>query len=301
MGLFNFLNKFIKDDPKNNSNSENKNMTEKGNIELKEVFLYSNIAEKLKNRYIAFDVETTGLSSVTDRIIELGAVLFEDGNPIKKFSSLVNPNQLISSEATRVNKISNEMIQDAPQEKDIYPELVEFFDDTLLGETIICAHNARFDMGFLANTLERLGYSGNIKYIDTLKLSRDLIYGLDNYKQDTVADYFDIKNEDAHRAVTDAETCGKILYRLLDYEIKEKEFKEKKEIIIPDEYEKIIFAYIKKLIDDNDLDTDYLGLRKNSGGYINIYYLYNFIKYKFCKKGKYIIISNKFKKNIDNL
>ena len=274
MGLFDFLNKFIKDDTKNSSNSKNENVAKKGNIELKEVFLNSNIVEKLKNRYMAFDIETTGLSSITDRIVELGAVLFENGNPVKKFSSLVNPNQLISAEATKVNKISNEMIQNAPQEKDIYPELVEFLNNVLVGETIICAHNARFDMGFLVNTLERLGYSGNIKYIDTLTLSRDLIYGLDNYKQNTVANYFDIQNEDVHRAVTDAETCGKILYRLLAYEIKEKEEIDKKEIIIPDEYEKIIFAYIKKLIDDNDLDTDYLGLRKNSSGYINIYCLY---------------------------
>ena len=249
--------------------------------------------------HFVFDIETTGLNPVEDRIVELGAVLFENGIPVKKFSSLVNPNKFISFEATRVNNISNEMIQNAPRENIIYPKLVEFLEDSLSGETVICAHNARFDIGFLSNTLERLGYSGNIKYIDTLSLSRNLIYGLENYKQSTVADYFDIINEEAHRAVTDAETCGKILYRFLDYEIKEKQTEKKRNISALDDYEKIVFAYIEKLINDNGLNIDFLGARKNASGYINICYLYSFIKYKFSKKGKYIIVSNDFSKNLE--
>lgn len=227
MGIFDIFNRNKKSNELNNVN----NLNAKGYIECKEVYLYSSIVERLKKKYIAFDIETTGLNPVEDRIVELGAVLFENGIPVKKFSSLVNPNKFISFEATRVNNISNEMIQNAPRENIIYPKLVEFLEDSLSGETVICAHNARFDIGFLSNTLERLGYSGNIKYIDTLSLSRNLIYGLENYKQSTVADYFDIINEEAHRAVTDAETCGKILYRFLDYEIKEKQA-EKREILL---------------------------------------------------------------------
>lgn len=295
MGIFDIFNRNKKSNELNNVN----NLNAKGYIECKEVYLYSSIVEMLKKKYIAFDIETTGLNPVEDRIVELGAVLFENGIPVKKFSSLVNPNKFISPEATRVNNISNEMIQDAPSENSIYPKLVEFLDDSLSGETVICAHNARFDIGFLSNTLERLGYSGNIKYIDTLSLSRDLIYGLENYKQSTVADYFDIINEEAHRAVTDAETCGKILYRFLDYEIKEKQTEKKRNIIALDDYEKIVFAYIEKLINDNGLNIDFLGARKNASGYINICYLYSFIKYKFSKKGKYIIVSNDFSKNLE--
>lgn len=295
MGIFDIFNRNKKSNELNNVN----NLNAKGYIECKEVYLYSSIVEMLKKKYIAFDIETTGLNPVEDRIVELGAVLFENGIPVKKFSSLVNPNKFISFEATRVNNISNEMIQNAPRENIIYPKLVEFLEDSLSGETVICAHNARFDIGFLSNTLERLGYSGNIKYIDTLSLSRNLIYGLENYKQSTVADYFDIINEEAHRAVTDAETCGKILYRFLDYEIKEKQTEKKRNIIALDDYEKIVFAYIEKLINDNGLNIDFLGARKNASGYINICYLYSFIKYKFSKKGKYIIVSNDFSKNLE--
>lgn len=196
------------------------NKNKKGIIEYKEVYLYSNIVENLKKRYIAFDIETTGLNTVEDRIVELGAVLFENGIPVKRFSSLANANKFISPEATKVNNISNQMLENAPKEDIIYPKLIEFLGDALYGTTIICAHNARFDLSFLSNTLERLGHSGNIKYIDTLSLSRKLLSGLHNYKQNTVAEYFDITNEKQHRAVTDAETCGKILYRLVDYKIK---------------------------------------------------------------------------------
>lgn len=295
MGIFDIFNRNKKSNELNNVN----NLNAKGYIERKEVYLYSSIVEMLKKKYIAFDIETTGLNPVEDRIVELGAVLFENGIPVKKFSSLVNPNKFISFEATRVNNISNEMIQNAPRENIIYPKLVEFLEDSLSGETVICAHNARFDIGFLSNTLERLGYSGNIKYIDTLSLSKNLIYGLENYKQSTVADYFDIINEEAHRAVTDAETCGKILYRFLDYEIKEKQTEKKRNISALDDYEKIVFAYIEKLINDNGLNIDFLGARKNASAYINICYLYSFIKYKFSKKGKYIIVSNDFSKNLE--
>ena len=295
MGIFDIFNRNKKSNELNNVN----NLNAKGYIERKEVYLYSSIVDMLKKKYIAFDIETTGLNPVEDRIVELGAVLFENGIPVKKFSSLVNPNKFISFEATRVNNISNEMIQNAPRENIIYPKLVEFLEDSLSGETVICAHNARFDIGFLSNTLERLGYSGNIKYIDTLSLSRNLIYGLENYKQSTVADYFDIINEEAHRAVTDAETCGKILYRFLDYEIKEKQTEKKRNISALDDYEKIVFAYIEKLINDNGLNIDFLGARKKASAYINICYLYSFIKYKFSKKGKYIIVSNDFSKNLE--
>ncbi|MDO5568589.1 MAG: exonuclease domain-containing protein [bacterium] len=295
MGIFNL---FKKNNEQENLSVEKEKEVKKGNIELKEIFLNLSSVEILKKKYIAFDVETTGLNPVENRIVELGAVLFENGIPIKKFSSLVNPNQSISHEAMRVNNISNDMIKNSPDEKIVFSEFLEFLGDSLSGETIICAHNARFDLEFLTNTLERLGYNGNIRYIDTLGLSRDLLYGLENYKQCTIAKYFNLVNEEAHRAVTDAETCGKILFNLLDYKTEKIQEKAEKNNISLDDYEKIIFAYVEKLINDNGLNINYLGARKTTSGYISICYLYSFLKYKFCKKGKYLIIDNKFAKNI---
>lgn len=307
MGLFDFIKKKITTEEqvvtqKNINTSDNFNVVNNNvKFETKQVYLLPNIKEQLKKRYIAFDIETTGLSSIEDRIIELGAVLFEDGKIIERFSSLINTGKANTDDAIRINNISNDMLQTAPNENEIYPKFIDFLGDAIIGETIICAHNANFDINFLKNTLERLDYNGNIRFIDTLSISRDLIYGLENYKQATLEKYFNIYNEESHRAVSDAETCGKILWQLLHYENETDEIIEscsKNNIKCElDEYEKIFFAYIVNLIDENNLNIDYIGAKK-SNGYVNVNCLYNFIKYKFTKNGKYIIISNKYAKNI---
>lgn len=85
---------------------------------------YATVKE-LKKRYIAFDVETTGLSPMNDKIIEVAAVLFENGEIIKGYSSLVNPEVFIPYSATAINHITNEMVKDAPKECIVYAELVE--------------------------------------------------------------------------------------------------------------------------------------------------------------------------------
>ena len=188
----------------------------KGVVTTRPVVINNYTIEKLKTRYIAFDTETTGLNPSRDRIIELGAVLFENGKCVKRFQSLVNPGVFIPARVTAVNNITNSMIKNAPTEEIVYSELAEFLKDAYNEQTIICAHNARFDMSFLSETLMRLGYNANINYIDTLTFAKQKIKGLYNYKQDTVAHYLDIVNEQAHRAASDAETCGKILWNLIE-------------------------------------------------------------------------------------
>lgn len=107
------------------------------------------------------------------------------------------------------------MVKAAPKEEEVYKELVDFLGDALDKKILICAHNAKFDISFLSETLMNLGYEGIINYVDTLSISRRLIPGLDNYKQDTVEKLFNIINKESHRAVTDAEVCGQILWQLL--------------------------------------------------------------------------------------
>ncbi len=175
----------------------------------------SNVDSFKKKEYIAFDVETTGLDSIHDRIIEIGAVQFVDGQPIKRFSSLVNPEKSIPASATSINHITNKMVATAPTEQEISADLIEFLGDAINGETVMCAHNASFDFKFLCAMLSRLGYNASFQYIDTLTLSRTHIKGLANYKQSTLEQYFGLVNENAHRAVSDAENCGKILYQIL--------------------------------------------------------------------------------------
>ncbi|MCR5238095.1 MAG: 3'-5' exoribonuclease, partial [Lachnospiraceae bacterium] len=257
---------------------------------------------ELRGRYIAFDVETTGLSCTTDRIVELGAVVFENGIPTKQFSTLVNPNTRISASASAVNHITNEMLARAPKENTVYPEFVNFMADSLKGGTHLVAHNASFDMNFLKETLMRLGYDAKICYIDTLSLSRKLLSLPDN-KQDTVAGAFGIVNEASHRAVTDAKVCGQILWQLLDiYERKEEksirkdedakkhqaELAEKRKL---SDEELEVCACLQKMIYDRGGDTVYLRFYKNSSGYVDVVNIISIIKFKFTvKKGQYIVI-----------
>ena len=168
----------------------------------------------LKKSYFAFDTETTGLSAKTDRIVELGAVLFENGKPVQEYSSLVNPHVQITSEVTKINHITNEMIYNARDERVVYKEFVQFFNRALNGKVIVVAHNAKFDMDFLKNTLERLGYSGMIYYADTMAIAKTKL-SLSNYKQETILKYLHIENPAAHRASSDALCCGMMLYKML--------------------------------------------------------------------------------------
>ncbi len=247
--------------------------------------------KELKERYIAFDVETTGLSPMNDKIIEVAAVLFENGEITQSYTSLVNPEVFVPYSATAINHITNEMVKNAPKENIVFAELVEFLGDALKQQTSICAHNASFDMNFLSETLMRLGYDGKISYVDTLSLSRSLIKGLHNYKQDTVAMYFDLVNNQSHRAVTDAEICGKILWNLLQIEEKEEEKRLRSlEKSKPCDEEMEVCAYIQNCIMKNGGDSKWLGFHKNSSNYVDISYLYSILKFKCAKKGKYIIV-----------
>lgn len=271
--------------------------TEKrGIVSVNKMQIDSTTLSALKQRYIAFDVETTGLSPYNDRIIEVGAVLFENGIPVKRFGTLVNAMVHIPSSASAVNHITNQMVKNAPSEKEVYTNLIAFFGDALQEKTAICAHNAKFDLDFLSETFRRLGYDAKIYYIDTLSLSRKLVKGLGNYKQDTVAAHFNLYNSTAHRAESDAEICGNILGRLL--EIMDEE-QEKNRIAMeksrPSKDEMEVCAVIQNIIESRNGNTELLGFYKNSSGYVDVYYLYNIIKFKFAKKGRYIIVTKDLK------
>lgn len=185
-----------------------------GKVVIEEVELFKEVVTELNKKFIAFDTETTGFSPYKDRIIELGAVLFINNKETEYFNSLVKTDVKNSYQAYKVNKISEEMLENAPLEIDIYPKLVEFLEEVLNGNIILVAHNAIFDMRFLKNTLERLGYSGHIRYLDTLKIS--YMFPTIDHHQSTIAEYLGIRNEEEHRAYTDALTCGKILNKVLE-------------------------------------------------------------------------------------
>ncbi|MBQ7372851.1 MAG: 3'-5' exonuclease [Lachnospiraceae bacterium] len=179
------------------------------------ITLTSDICAELSERYIAFDTETTGLDPEKDRIVELGAVMFENGAPAASFQSYVNPGISIPSEVSALNHITNEMLQTTPAEKDIYPEFLKFLGDAASGMTVICGHVAAFDMSFLCGTLDRLGMAANFRFVDTRQLAMQ-IGELEHHSLAAVAEYFDVPHENAHHAREDALTSGRILREMLD-------------------------------------------------------------------------------------
>ncbi|MBD7912501.1 MULTISPECIES: exonuclease domain-containing protein [Clostridium] len=265
-----------------------------GNVSADVININSKTIEMLHRSFIAFDVETTGLNSEYDRIIELGAVRFIDGQPTEEFSTLVNPQINVPSAATKVNHITNQMISTAPKENEVYPKLLDFLGEASQKKIIMCAHNASFDFRFLISTLKRMGVDASFDYVDTLSLSRKHIKGLTNYKQGTIEKHLGLANDNAHRALSDAKICGKILCNILfklDEEINEQ--RKNMEKIKPSEEELEICGYIQKIIRDNGEDVSWIRYRKNSGNYIDVSCLYSFLKFKIAKKGKYIIIDKK--------
>ena len=291
MGIFDFFKKKADIKPQVEKETAIETPVQRGVAISKRVELDSHNENSIRNCYVAFDVETTGLSPMSDRIVEIGAAIFQKGTVQRVFSSLVNPGIPISQSASAVNHITNSMLDSAPSENEVYSQLVDFLGDALCGGIVMCAHNAKFDFDFLCNTLSRLGFNANIEYIDTLSLSRRYLHGLENYKQSTIENYFGLTNSSSHRATSDAENCGHILYRLLDIaseslEIEKRQIEQSK----PNSQELEVCAFIQNAIFQKGGDTKLLRFRKNSSGYVDVCCLYTFLKIKFAKKGAYILI-----------
>ena len=164
--------------------------------------------QPLEGEFIAFDLETTGLSSSKDVITEFGAVLLRDGKPIDTFRSFVNPHRRLDPKNIELTGITDAMLADAPDISEALPKFLEF-----CGDRVLVAHNADFDVGFLAAACERLGIDFAPTYIDTLILSQNLMPQLSKHKLNLVADALSLPEFNHHRASDDALTCGYLYLR----------------------------------------------------------------------------------------
>ncbi len=156
--------------------------------------------------FTAFDTETTGLMNKTDRIIEIGAVKFSKDGVIDKFSTLINPQMPIPFASTKVNGITDQMVANEP----IFADICDDFLDFIQG-SILLAHNANFDIGFINAELLRINKNQlkkpNVPAVDTLKDSRKIYPELGKYNLQFLASEFNIYVENAHRALDDARVC----------------------------------------------------------------------------------------------
>lgn len=163
-------------------------------------------------RFIAFDVETTGTEPDKDRIIEIGAVLFEGGKPAGEFQSLVQPGIVIPEKVSAVTHITAEMLANAPALATILPDREVFLSDAICGKTLICGHVAAFDMSFLCHALNDLGIDADLRFVDTRDVALS-IPELKSHSLTAVAEHYGIANEKTHRAKSDAMVSGQVLLK----------------------------------------------------------------------------------------
>ena len=153
--------------------------------------------------FVIFDTETTGLDPSTgDRIVEIAALKFKGTEKVAEFQALVNPGRPISAAAFAVNKISQEMLQDAATPETVIPKFIDFIQGTC-----VCSYNAGFDLEFLNNELKILSLPAlkDILIIDALKMAKRVLPGLERYALWFVSDTLGIKIEQKHRAFSDVE------------------------------------------------------------------------------------------------
>lgn len=164
----------------------------------------------MNNNFVVYDLETTGIDTASDRIIEIGAIKVEKGRVTKKFSTFVNPEIHIPDEASRVNNITDDMVADAPKIGDVLIDFINFSKNCIISGY----NNINFDNKFIARYAKEFGLPFDNENIDVYNLARQKQVSSKNYKLGTVASALGISLEGAHRAYNDAYATAQILLKL---------------------------------------------------------------------------------------
>ncbi|WP_425807618.1 DNA polymerase III subunit alpha [Desulfitobacterium sp. Sab5] len=161
--------------------------------------------------YCVLDLETTGFSTVTEKITEIGIMKLQGGKVIDEFSCFVNPEKPIPARVVEVTNITDDMVKDAETIDQVFPKILDFMNGSVL-----VAHNAEFDIGFLKHNAKVLGYDFDYTYVDTLTLAKELFPDYKTYKLGRIAKNLGIKVEVAHRALDDVDTTVKVFKVMLE-------------------------------------------------------------------------------------
>ena len=163
--------------------------------------------------YVVFDLETTGAKTPPCRITEIGAYRVNNGEIVAEFHTLVNPEMPIPFFISMLTGITDAMVVNAPKFSEVVDAFLAF-----IGDSVLVAHNAGFDMRFLNHEVGRIyeDYRLGNPSLCTVQLSRNLLPDIDNHRLKTVAEYFSVELVNHHRANADALATAKIFVRLLD-------------------------------------------------------------------------------------
>ena len=167
--------------------------------------------QAIESTCVVFDLETTGFSPTQNRIIEIGAVKVENGEITDRFSTFVNPQVPIPFRIEQLTSINDNMVMDAPTIEEVLPKFLDF-----IGDAVLAAHNASFDVSFIEENMRRQGLWRDFTYVDTVALARVLLPQLNRFKLDTVAKALHVQLQHHHRAVDDAECTAGIYLKFME-------------------------------------------------------------------------------------
>lgn len=161
--------------------------------------------------YVSVDIETTGVNAKWDKIIEIGAVKVRDGKVVDTFSKLINPGVKVSPFITDLTGIRNDMLQGKPGIEEVLPQFVEF-----TGKDYLLGHNIMFDYGFLKQNAMNLNLTFDKWGLDTLKIARKTLKGLESRGLEYLCNYYGIKDDNHHRAFNDANVTSQLYLILME-------------------------------------------------------------------------------------
>ena len=245
--------------------------------------------QPIDTTYCVLDLETTGLSAKTEKITEIGIMKIVNGKVVDKFSEFVNPEKHIPERVQEVTHITDDMVIDSPKIDEIFPKVLEFIKGSVL-----VAHNATFDIGFLKNVAKELGYDFDYTYVDTLPLARKLYPNLKKHKLGKIAEHLGIEVLVAHRALDDVDTTVKVLSQMMK-ELKKRGAKTVGDIATKCEDEKAKAEEYKRLQPYHAII-----LAKNYVGLKNLYKLVSLSHLKYFYK-KPRILKSLYKKYSEGL
>jgi len=173
--------------------------------------VYNEKSMGLDGDFVVFDIETTGLKARFHEIIELACVKVSEGKIVERFSEFIKPEFPIDAHITELTGITNEMVSNADRVENVLKRFLEFAKGSVL-----VAHNANFDVGFLKKYSEKYKLRFDFCYMDTLGLSRKLVTNIKRHRLDRVAKALGISFEGHHRAINDAEVTAKIFLVFVD-------------------------------------------------------------------------------------
>ncbi|MBA4077949.1 MAG: hypothetical protein C0508_23170 [Cyanobacteria bacterium PR.023] len=172
--------------------------------------------------FVAFDVETTGLSAIACKLVELSGVKFKLGAPssasnleLDTFSALINPGEPIPPEVSALHGITDAMVKDAPRVDSVLPQFYQWCGSA--ADTVLIAHNASFDVEFLKVNSQRLCLElPSHAVIDTLALAQCLVQDSLNHKLKTLSEHFGFAGSLYHRALDDSMYVQKLFAKLVE-------------------------------------------------------------------------------------